>query len=121
MDRFSIYIRQTFGVVLYPARMLFHFLIFVFALSNIVIRTESYLRWSYLLVILSQFGYIAYLFMTMRNEKDRNLKGWSYSLIGGFLAIEIVYLLQWTNLDQMAYIIATFHPASCWWQSTALA
>jgi len=58
-------------------------------------------------VIVIQFSYGIYFCTQLNKFKDSNFHHWTLSLTIGYLAIELVYLLQWFRIGQQGYVAAT--------------
>ncbi len=84
-----------------------HLVLPAFTLFNLLVENQSLLRASYLLVIIAQVVYIAYVAWQLPKHDGSGSRRWLTDLTTAFAFVEAIYFLQWTRLDDMAYIIAT--------------
>lgn len=108
-----IYISVLKGDSIHSFKNYIHALWPLFVLSNMILVSDAYLRVSYMIIIVAQFGFIGWGYYAARSWKDANQKAWLYALTTTFLAIEVVYLAQWTQLDLLDYVIATLVSSIC--------
>lgn len=102
-----IYVRLLLSKPIALKQTIPHFGWITLATLNLFIANDTFERVSYLVVILSTFGYVFSAFTYTKKLKDQVSKAWMICLLLAYTLIELVYLLQWSRLELMAYVIAT--------------
>ncbi len=84
-----------------------HVLWLIYAATTLVFVNDLYVSIAYLVIIVANAGYMINVLIRINGWAQSETKNWMSALLTAFALIEVVYFLQWTGLQDFAYVIAT--------------